>query len=107
LLDAEAGVERMLLSEEADPRQSLRRLRAGVEPEHPYRAGARLHQADREPQECCLARPVWTDERRHRPAGDLERAALQRPLRAVTAAQPLRFESRAHATFLPHPPFSQ
>src|SRR5215471_5673463 len=97
----------MLLGEEADPRQSLGSLRARVEAEHAHRSGTRTGQADREPQQRRLPGSVRADERGHRSARNLERAGLQRPLRAVAPAEPLRLERNAHATFLAEPRCSE
>ena len=98
LLDREAAVERVLLGEEADARESFGGVRVRIEPEYAHQTGARTRQAYRESQERCLARAVRPDERRHGAARDLERAVAERPLRAVALAEPLRLESSGHAT---------
>ena len=98
LLDGEAAVERVLLREEADVRQSLRSVAARIETEHAHGAGARPRQPDGETEQRRLAGAVRADERGHAPARDLERAVAQRPLRAVAPAEPVRLERCGHAT---------
>src|SRR5207253_694911 len=98
LAEPEAAIERMILRDEADPRQHLARLLARRGPEDENPALARLAQTDRELQQRRLAGAVRADERRDRPGRNRKRAVAERPERVVPLAERARLErGEAHA----------
>ena len=76
LADGEALVQRVILGDEADPRQDGPGLRTRRAAEHAHLARTRLAQPDRELQERRLSRSVRPDQRGDAARRDLERAVL-------------------------------
>jgi hypothetical protein len=59
---AEVGRQAVVLRQVADARPHRRRVRRGVEPEHPYLAAGRRQQAQHDLDQCGLARAVGADQ---------------------------------------------
>src|SRR5581483_2279658 len=96
LADGEIWIERRVLGDEADARQSLAAL-TRRKAEHLDRAGARREQADGQLQQSRLTCSIGPDEADHAAGGYLERAVAKRPVLPVALPEPVRRE-RVHAT---------